>query len=71
MRREQRHSLLESRSTTYDPQCYALAAHFLADDHEAGLTPEQRKARCMSLACAIQDAVEDWIEDELQRRLAQ
>jgi hypothetical protein len=54
-------------SMTVDKQSYALAAHFLSDDDVSDLTPVQVHTRTMSLACAIQCAVEDWIEDEADR----
>jgi hypothetical protein len=53
--------------TTCDPKSYELAEHFLADDDVRDLTPAQVKARTVSLALAIQQAVEDWIEDETAR----
>jgi hypothetical protein len=46
---------------TYDPACYELAEHFLEpSDFPAAVY----RARCHSLALAIQQAVEDWFEDE-------
>jgi hypothetical protein len=53
-----------------DVQSYALAEHFLQDDDESDLSDEQRKKRRMSLAQAIQRAVEDWIEDETNAKAA-
>lgn len=53
-----------TRVTTCDPQSYALAEHFLQDDDVADLTPAQVNDRTLSLALAIQQAVEEWIEDE-------
>jgi hypothetical protein len=47
-----------------DPKSYELAEHFLADDDVRDLTPAQVKQRTMSLAQAIQRAVEDWCDDE-------
>jgi hypothetical protein len=52
-----------------DPKSYELAEHFLADDDVSGLTPAQQEARRMSLALAIQEAVEDWVEDEERERI--
>jgi hypothetical protein len=49
---------------TYDPKCGELAVHFLADDDMSHLTSLQVIRRTDSLALAIQQAVEDWKEDE-------
>lgn len=48
-------------ATTCDLKCYDLAEHFLADSE---LSADQRLDRTMSLACAIQQAIEDWMADE-------
>ena len=47
-----------------DEKSYELAEHFLQHDDEIDLTDDQRKARRMSLAVAVQRAVEDWCDDE-------
>jgi hypothetical protein len=52
-----------------DPKSYELAEHFLQDDDVRDLTPTQQKARTMSLAQAIQEAIEDWVEDEERERI--
>lgn len=51
-------------ATTCDQKSYALAEHFLADDDVRDLSAAEQQARTMSLALAIQQAVEDWIESE-------
>lgn len=56
-----------TRVTTCDVKSYELAEHFLQDDDVSDLTPEQVNDRTLSLALAIQQAVEDWIEDEERR----
>lgn len=48
-------------ATTCDPKCYELAQHFLSD-HDTG-TNQQTEALTKHLACAIQQAVEDWKDD--------
>jgi hypothetical protein len=50
--------------TTVDPKSYDLAQHFLSDDDVRDLTAAQVDALTMSLARAIQEAVEDWMADE-------
>jgi hypothetical protein len=57
--------------TTYDPKCWTLAEHFLADDDMSTLTRLQVIARTDSLALAIQQAVEDWSQADLYERAAQ
>lgn len=52
--------------TTCDPKSYVLAKHFLQDDDVSGMTPQQVEVRTMSLALAIQQAVEEWYEDEAE-----
>lgn len=49
--------------TFFDPKSYELAEHFLKED-AADLTPAQQEQRTQSLALAIQQAVEDWMEDD-------
>jgi len=46
----------------YDPRCREVAEHFLLDDPRA-LVERQREERRVSLALAIQQAIEDWFED--------
>lgn len=50
-------------ATTCDPRVYELAAAFLEDDPNSVTT-----ARVMNLACAIQQAAEDWLESEANDR---
>ena len=52
----------------YDPACHELAEHFLGDDD---VSPAENELRMQSLAGAIQQAVEDWIESEESGRAAQ
>jgi hypothetical protein len=49
---------------TYDPKCWTLAEHFLADDDMSKLTRIQVIKRTDSLALAIQHAVEEWRKQE-------
>ena len=49
---------------TADPEVRALAEHYLAGDDEADLTLAQRAARRLSLAAAIQRAIERWMDTE-------
>ena len=49
---------------TYDSASYDVAQHFLADE------PRATEADRDALAQHIQRAVEDWLNDELPRRLA-
>jgi hypothetical protein len=50
-------------ASTYDPKCYELAEHFL-DDTEL---PDKLKPRhATRLALILQDAVEDFLEYELE-----
>jgi hypothetical protein len=42
----------------YDERCFELAEHFLQDDEPA------LKSRCGTLACVIQEAIEDWLAVE-------
>jgi hypothetical protein len=44
----------EEANMAYDPKCYELAEHFLAD------SPFRVEKETDELARAIQDAVEDW-----------
>jgi hypothetical protein len=44
---------------TYDEKCYRLAEQFLEDEPEL-----YTMDKCHHLACAIQQAVEDFIESE-------
>lgn len=46
--------------TLHDPACYELAEHFLSD--EAATEHD-----CTRLAQHIQDAVEDWIAENIMR----
>ncbi len=50
------------REILVDPKSYELAEHFLADDYR--VSSQQHEKRVMSLAQAIQQAVEDWCENE-------
>lgn len=45
-----------------DPKSHELAEHFLADDEQ--VSRQHHNKRVMSLAQAIQQAVEDWCENE-------
>jgi hypothetical protein len=49
---------------TYDPKCWTLAEHLLADDDMSKLTRIQVIKRTDSLALAIQHAVEEWRKQE-------
>jgi hypothetical protein len=49
---------------TYDPKCYALAEAFLGDDDISTLTATEVEQRIHDLACAIQQAIEDWCDNE-------
>lgn len=53
------------RDTLYDPKCHELAEHFLGDDD---VPPAENELRIQSLAAAIQEAVEDWCDDEDEAR---
>jgi hypothetical protein len=48
----------------FDTSCYNLALHWLED--EPLRTQEEREARAIGLAQAIQDAIEGWLEDNPQ-----
>lgn len=50
---------------TYDPACYELAEHFLQDD---ATDPELFKKHCHSLALEIQQAVEDWTYEPVEKK---
>ena len=52
------------RAMTADVESYKLAEHFLSDTMTAGTSRYKDKA--MSLARAIQSAVEDWQADEAE-----
>ena len=52
--------------TTYDPACETLAEHFLGEELAGTVTMdaiERHARRLRSLSLAIQQAVEDWCED--------
>lgn len=52
-------------TTLYDPHCDDLARHFLQDDTmNTPATKGIYESRVLSLAVAIQEAVEAWIDDE-------
>lgn len=53
-------------SRTFDPKCFELAEHFLSDRDVSGLSPQEIEALKKSLAWAIQEAVEDWMETTLE-----
>jgi len=48
---------------TYDPSCYALAAHRLSDEPCAA-DPILFAKHCDSMAREIQQTIEDWFYDE-------
>jgi len=47
-----------------DPECHTLAEYFLGDDDTVGTV--EHESRVQSLAEAIQDAVETWMEEEAE-----
>jgi hypothetical protein len=47
----------------YDPKCHDLAVAFLADADSSAMTPIGRDVLIMKLAQAIQDAIEDWLQE--------
>lgn len=50
---------------TCDPMVYEIAARLLMSSSGLGIRDlPQLESRTMSLACAIQQAAEDWIESE-------
>ena len=51
-----------SREITYDCACERLAEHFLSDEPSS----PQHLARVVALSCAIQLAVETWLEDHAE-----
>lgn len=52
----------------FDPACLRLAEHFLEDDDTNTLaTAGVHHKRVESLAEAIYQAVEDWVQDEADR----
>jgi hypothetical protein len=52
--------------TTYDPRSADLARVFLAEE-----TPPAPPERVRSLALAIQQAIEDWFEDQDNARVVE
>lgn len=56
-----------SRAMTVDVESYKLAEHFLSDDTTSGTSEHER--RVQSLAEAIQDAVETWMEEEAETEM--
>jgi len=48
----------------FDPRCYELADFILTQKDRPDLTPIQREERRFDLACAIQDAIDEWIDYE-------
>lgn len=55
---------------TYDPKCYALAEAFLTEYDVSRLTPAEIEQRIHDLACAIQQAIEDWCDNEASEMAA-
>ena len=51
------------KTKTFDPKCYDLAVHFLEDGEK--YPDEKRRA---SLAAAIQEAIEDWVDEDERTR---
>lgn len=52
------------RTTPFDPDCQDLAEHFLADEPYTQATAGIHESRVVSLAQAIQEAVEAWFDQE-------
>jgi hypothetical protein len=55
-------------ATTYDPMVADLAEHFLQDEPNHGTPivsklPRLHAQRVRDLACTIQQAIEDWLDE--------